>query len=34
MAGPDEEGADARGTSPIGASDVVKALPMAFRALY
>ena len=34
MAGPDEEGADARGTSPIGASDVVRALPMAFRALY
>ena len=30
----DEEGSDARGGAPIGASDVVRALPMAFRALY
>jgi ADP-dependent NAD(P)H-hydrate dehydratase / NAD(P)H-hydrate epimerase len=29
-----EEGADARGASPIGASDVVRVLPLAFRALY
>ena len=34
LAAEDPAGGDAGGVAPIGASDVVRALPMAFRALY
>jgi NAD(P)H-hydrate repair Nnr-like enzyme with NAD(P)H-hydrate dehydratase domain len=34
VAGEELAGADACGVAPIGASDVVRALPMAFRALH